>query len=418
MSSLSPLAPREQRLVRSWAKAQALLLRMEHLLQLPATEYLFSLSLADFQSALEVADDTIGKRVSSVLHDFFGYRLAGGNYLDENRTPEQEAKARCLKDFLAAEEQEASAASLSLLSVPWAFSCPSWALAVRIVAALCGDPERLLRLHCEDLLLMTRQAKNQEHCPWLSGALHSLATLVKHSGTEVCGWLADCASGEAYPPAEVFELARILQSTGVPARDPMSSSSKDAFLLELGAICALARLLLRSPGCRRSAALPEAFAELAPQLALEASSAKRLAAQAVVTFMHEEDRCCLTELALYLPGVDLAAALRSLDPDERFSAVRGLELEAKGGSELCRLARQCLAALAQDEESQVSQPALCAIACAVHDENEEVRLWARKFLTDASWAPSGAASGSMHFFVSMVRNMVGVETTVEEIGKR
>eukprot|EP00435_Cladocopium_sp_Y103_P075870 s4_g67.t1 len=108
------------------------------------------------------------------------------------------------------------------------------------------------------------------------------------------------------------------------------------------------------------------------------------------------------------------AALRSLDPDERFSAVRGLEHEAKGGTELCRLARQCLAALAQDEESQVSQPALCAIACAVHDENEEVR----KFLTDASWAPSGGASGSMHFFVSMVRNMVGVDTTPEEICKR
>eukprot|EP00435_Cladocopium_sp_Y103_P075838 s4_g66.t1 len=74
-------------------------------------------------------------------------------------------------------------------------------------------------------------------------------------------------------------------SPGSNQNNPTTSSGKDAFLMELGAICALARLLLRSPGGRRSAALPEAFAELAPQLALEASAAKRLAAQSVVALM-------------------------------------------------------------------------------------------------------------------------------------
>ena len=411
LTALAPLPPPKPRLIRSWAKGQALLLRMEHLLHLPTTEYLSTLSLADFQSALSVADDTIGKRVSSVLHDFFGYRCAGGSWLESQmgRTPEQEVKAEALRYFLAAEEQEASATSLSLLSLPWAFTCPSWTLAVRIVAALCGEPEELLHLHCEDMLILARQGDDVEDGAWhRKGALRSLANLVKHSGAEVCGWLADCCSGGAYPPTEVFELTRILRSMAVPSRDALAPSGKDTFLLELGAICALARLHgSTSPGPRRSA-LPETFAELAPLVAAEAACARRIAAQSVVTLMTEDDRPSLTELGEHLPGVDLAVALRSLHREERFCAVRGLEQEAKAGAELCRLARQCLAALAQDAEAQVSQPALCAIACAVHDDNDEVRQWARKFLTDASWAPSGE-EGSIHFFVRMVRNMVGVE---------
>ena len=70
------------------------------------------------------------------------------------------------------------------------------------------------------------------------------------------------------------------------------------------------------------------------------------------------------------------AALRSLEADDFGSALRRLEAEAKG-PELGGLARQCLGALARDASPAVSRPALCAIACAVHDENKEVRLWAR-----------------------------------------
>ncbi|CAK8995181.1 unnamed protein product [Durusdinium trenchii] len=156
MEALSPLPPSSPRLVRSWAQAQTLLLRMEQLLQLPATEYLSSLSMAEFQSALTVADDTLGKRVSSVLHDFFGYRPSNGD-LDDQRTPEQQAKAQNLKQFLMAEEREAFASSLSLLWFPYTVTCHAWPFAVRIVAALSGDAERMLRLHCEDLLLLARQ---------------------------------------------------------------------------------------------------------------------------------------------------------------------------------------------------------------------------------------------------------------------
>ncbi|CAE7575610.1 smyd2a, partial [Symbiodinium sp. CCMP2456] len=38
-----------------------------------------------------------------------------------------------------------------------------------------------------------------------------------------------------------------------------------------------------------------------------------------------------------------------------------------------------------------------------------VRNWARKFLTDASWAPaSSGPRGAVYFFVGMVRNMVAL----------
>eukprot|EP00439_Symbiodinium_sp_Y106_P023174 s5036_g2.t2 len=90
-------------------------------------------------------------------------------------------------------------------------------------------------------------------------------------------------------------------------------------------------------------------------------------------------------LARQLPGDALAAALRSFGHDERFAAVRGLEAEAKvPGSDLTRLARDCLASLARDAESDISRPALCAIACAVHDDNEEVSCSHGRMFTSSS----------------------------------
>ena len=34
---------------------------------------------------------------------------------------------------------------------------------------------------------------------------------------------------------------------------------------------------------------------------------------------------------------------------------------------------------------EVSRPAVCAIGCAVHDDDEKVRRWARDFLITAAW---------------------------------
>eukprot|EP00913_Durusdinium_trenchii_P001664 g1540.t1 len=219
MEALSPLPPSSPRLVRSWAQAQTLLLRMdgEQLLQLPATEYLSSLSMAEFQSALTVADDTLGKRVSSVLHDFFG-------------TPEQQAKAQNLKQFLMAEEREAFASSLSLLWFPYTVTCHAWPFAVRIVAALSGDAERMLRLHCEDLLLLARQGDVCAEDAWFGhAAVRCLATLVRHSGTEVCSWLSDCCAGDGLPPAEVpmtaARLSRASPALRQARRSFLSASS-------------------------------------------------------------------------------------------------------------------------------------------------------------------------------------------------
>ncbi|OLQ00230.1 hypothetical protein AK812_SmicGene17131 [Symbiodinium microadriaticum] len=74
----------------------------------------------------------------------------------------------------------------------------------------------------------------------------------------------------------------------------------------------------------------------------------------------------------YSADTDEKAALRGFGHDERFAAVRGLEAEAKApGSDLTRLARDCLASLARDEGMECRQQAD-----------------APKFLTDASWAPT------------------------------
>ncbi|CAJ1360344.1 unnamed protein product [Effrenium voratum] len=401
LSALSPL-PDLRRTV-SWAKAQSLLLRIdEHLLELPATEYLSGLSLGDLRAALAVADGTLGKRVSSVLHDFFGYCSVTSAALHETRTPEQEARARRLQLFVAAESQEAGA---SFLAIPWALGCRSWPLAVRIVACLSGDAERLLRLHCEDWLVACQAEALGDSAWFRSGALRSLATLVRHQGSEVCTWLADCCQpGGAMAPAEVAILARSLHGK-VPSRD----GPKETFLLELGAICALARLELRRTR-GSDVALPETFADFAALVAQEAPAAKRCAAKAAAALLNSEE--ALEELAQMLRGTDLAAALRALDHLERFAAVRGLETAAKVRPSTCVMARQCLAALARDVEADISRPALCVIACAVHDDNEEVRQWARKFLTDASWTPPSSEGSSMCFFVGMVRNMVGSENVL------
>ncbi|CAJ1389047.1 unnamed protein product [Effrenium voratum] len=236
LSALSPL-PDLRRTV-SWAKAQSLLLRIEHLLELPATEYLSGLSLGDLRAALAVADGTLGKRVSSVLHDFFGYCSVTSAALHETRTPEQEARARRLQLFVAAESQEAGA---SFLAIPWALGCRSWPLAVRIVACLSGDAERLLRLHCEDWLVACQAEALGDSAWFRSGALRSLATLVRHQGSEVCTWLADCCQpGGAMAPAEVAILAR------------MAGRSEVSLLAHMEAVPALRHASRLSPAMRQA----------------------------------------------------------------------------------------------------------------------------------------------------------------------
>ncbi|CAE8636157.1 unnamed protein product, partial [Polarella glacialis] len=70
-----------------------------------------------------------------------------------------DATALRLKHFVAAEYQQDGDGSVQ--SLPWASSCPSWPLAVCVVACLSSDvgaAERLLRLHSNGLLAIALAA--------------------------------------------------------------------------------------------------------------------------------------------------------------------------------------------------------------------------------------------------------------------
>ncbi|CAE8615725.1 unnamed protein product [Polarella glacialis] len=444
---LEPRPPPDQELssVQSWVQAQALLLQIEFLLGLPAESYLGSLSASDLEAIVKTADKTVGKRVSSFLHDMFGYKCGSGALL-ASVTADQamscayrakdlsaaDATALRLKHFVAAEYQQDGDGSVQ--SLPWASSCPSWPLAVCVVACLSSDvgaAERLLRLHSNGLLAIALAASpagasSDEAYSLRSGALRSLAALIRHRGHEVRGWLAATGVGGDHGSARltarraqfVAELAKGLQELWEPnfAGDFETSLPQEhAATFKLGAVCAIARMELSRDdrACENLPTVsPHVFANFAPALAADGRFAKIAAARTIASLLEtaEEEGCrrpLLSELAKHLSGKDLASAVSRLPSGERFAVIRALESlsKASGGSSGCQLARDCLGALAQDKDTDISRPAICAIACAVEDEDENARRWARGFLTEASWdRETSGTNGPVCAFVRMAQD--------------
>jgi len=389
----SPTPPPQRETFALWFQVQAALLKVACLLSLPVEHYSLGLTEEDFRAAMEAADSTLGKKLSTLLHDTFGFN-------SRRKLPSSIESGRWSAPLINRFPHAFEAVAADIDSVVWAVEADAknWCLALCILACLCRDQEAsvcMLESLVWDHLLV---AVSSDSALLRLGVLEVIAAMAKHHGGEVQAWLARAAGSG--PHAESLRaMVRSFHEHTVNFQTSTciagSESSADHVALKLGALCVVARM--DPPGDSRQAPQAAAYSDLAPAAAHEGQVVRRSAARVIVAMMKSEDptiQKLLEEVAVHMTGSDLAAATRDLAEDERFGVIRTVEGFAKDagvGERLCSWARACLTAMAEDGDPEVSRAAVCAIACAVHDEDPGVRSprprerWARGFLTAAAW---------------------------------
>lgn len=232
-----------------------------------------------------------------------------------------------------------------------------------------------------------------------SSTLQIIASMTRHSGTDVQSWLTRVVRTK-YHEHCLRVMAQRLHANSTPVLEQVSMGvavSDELAALRLGVVCAIARL---DHPCDMGRSLPLTFRpeNLAPTAVHEARVVRRGATRTMLALLRTDDPCLralLGELAARIAPADLAVASRDAGGEERFVLVRdieGLANDTSTTSVLRSWARATLAAMAEDrEDPELGHAAVCAIACAVHDEDPVVRDWARNFLTASSGDTGDAA---------------------------
>lgn len=386
--------------LQHWAQTQASLLRAERELGAPASRYLESLTESDFEAALRHADNTLGKKVKTFLHDAFGFR---------SKLQYQQATTP------SAARASPGDAQRSGYSVPerlfMLVEVETWRVAMCVIACLCCDDD--VGSHTLHLLLwsLLSAAADHEEDALQDHAVLVVSRIFGRSASVAQSWLACFARSSFH--------VECMDAIALHLRSPLGLSEGAVFDSKevspmLGLLCAAVRLGIAA-GARLSGGPP---LSVAPSKALrrggctsggghlqpidnavfwcnsgtlEELVARRGAVRAVMALLEEEDtmmRHLVFKLVEKMSPEEFVDASRYIHSDEQLALLRAVERlikDATVGPAVRAWARQCVSSLARDDcaDGSLKRAAICTIACSVHDEEQEVRVWARDFLTEA-----------------------------------
>jgi len=358
------------------------------------------LSEPDFDDALSSVDSNIGKKMITFLHDAFGF---------SNKLHQQQAVATLEPRPLACDAQ------LRGYTIPESIfllvASETWRVAVCVLACLCCDVD--VGAHTLHMLLWTlfRNAAERADSLLQQHAVLLVAAIVGESADFTQSWMSCFLRS----PLRV----ECMDAIAMHLRSPLGVSEASVFSGNdvspmLGMLCAVVRLgmasgarmargqseappsILQSGGCsrsyRRGCAVACEGSWLGASGAMEERVVRRGALLALLAALDAEVpevRSLTTALVEHTHPQDFADASRYMRSDESLAVLRVVERLIKDAGTAASVrdwARCCVSEFASNNEAEANlkRAAICTIACSVHDEDPEVRSWARDFLTDAS----------------------------------
>lgn len=371
----------------AWFKAQSALFWLEHSFDLQVTRYVCSLSAARFVAALQAADSNLSKSLTNFLHDNFGVRNKRCGY----RAALPESQKLSLKGGVLELWFGDSAPGIDRLV--WALGTNVWYLAMCVLSCLCSSRQGcvrfLRRLLCRCLLV----AEGDDAAALQSHVVKLIVKMSQHQTGDAQQWLGRALALQGHRDCLLNVISGLRRSGAEmeASSDDLGAAvlGGDAFL-EFGSVCAVARMALATD-LQSVDEMP--WGDVAPCVAYEGQIVRSSAMYAVVLLLKVEGRgfaAALEALARHFPAEQMAPAVRELPANDRFEAIRAMErlaTEVNTNPKLRVWAQRSLTTLAQDVDKDVSRAAVCAIACAVQGDCEEVRTWARGVLSSAATGP-------------------------------